>query len=86
MNIFIYCFCFIFFSNENINFFYKNFNSKRSNNNQNYFKSVNIIAMNKMVDCFETLNFMKRNYHLNLFFHEQIDYFFDKCEYLDLEF
>ena len=36
-------------------------------------------------DCDQTLAFIKRNIHLNLFYFDQVDSFFDKCRRMDLD-
>ena len=51
-----------------------------------YYVSANIITLNKLYhsDCLQTIDFMKRRIHFNLFLHQQIDHFFLTC--LKLEF
>jgi Leucine-rich repeat (LRR) protein len=39
----------------------------------------------KYHDCEQTLDFIQRNIHLNLFYYDQIDSFFDKCRQMDLQ-
>ena len=36
-------------------------------------------------DCDQTLEFIKRNIHLNLFYYNQTDSFFAKCRRMDLQ-
>ena len=36
-------------------------------------------------DCDQTLDFIQRNIHINLFYYDQIDSFFEKCRRIDLE-
>ncbi len=38
------------------------------------------------LDCDLTLHFIKRNLYLNLFYYDQIDLFFSKCEPNELDF
>jgi hypothetical protein len=37
------------------------------------------------LDCTLTLDFMKRNIHFNLFYYEQVDWFFERCHHMDLD-
>ena len=36
-------------------------------------------------DCDQTLDFIQRNIHINLFYYDQIDFFFEKCRRMDLQ-
>ena len=51
-----------------------------------YFKSTHLISLNNLfhVDCFQTIEFMKRKIHFNLFLNEQVEQFFVKCRKLEL--
>ena len=78
----------IFIFDENFDYLTNITNTKRTTKYKRYFQAVYLFTINNFyyIDCFKTIDFMKRNYHLNLFFHEQVYHFFHACEYLDLDF
>ena len=53
-----------------------------------YYKSTNLITLNNLFhsDCFQTINFMKRKIHFNLFLHEQLEHFFSACQKIEFNF
>jgi Leucine-rich repeat (LRR) protein len=77
----------IYIFDEKVDYFSDVYNLRRAKK-YHLLQSVFLITTNNLyyLNCLETIDFMRRNYHLNLFYHEQAHNFFHQCEYLDLEF
>lgn len=86
-NEFVNQFKHVFIIDENMSYFKENINRKQSKNRK-FLDAVYFLTINNLyyVDCNETVNFIKRNYHLNLFYDEQVQYFFNKCSSFEFQF
>ena len=53
-----------------------------------FYNPTFLITFNNLFqfDCNQTIEFMKRRIHLNLFLNEQIDQFFLKCQQFEFDF
>ena len=52
-----------------------------------HLKSMYIVTSDNLtyLDCFETIEYLRRGIHLNLFFNEQVNNWLEKCESLDVD-
>jgi hypothetical protein len=67
---------------------YNNKLNKRRFNMFNFYKSSYLITLNNILhlNCLQTIEFMKRRIHFNLFSNQQIEQFFLNCKRLEFDF
>ena len=78
----------IYLDQNQTNLFQNIINSRLNDKRKKFHESlfINLIETNSFIDvdhyCNEIINFLSKNLHLNLFSHQQIDFFMHNCKLL----